>query len=155
MRPTTIAYLGVISGLAFGATEAIIYSISYAAGHASSRIGYGDYLLVQLLRLISLPFLHGIWTGIAAYFAGLSAINPTARRVVILAGLFGVAILHGVYNTFADGWLGFAVAMLSFGMFIGYVRDEAANVEAVSIKSVDRSHPLESVTDRESAVQVQ
>jgi RsiW-degrading membrane proteinase PrsW (M82 family) len=140
VRPTTIAYLGVISGLAFGATEAILYSISYASGHASSQIGYGDYLLVQLLRLVSLPFLHGIWTGIAAYFAGLSAINPTARRVVILAGLLGVAILHGAYNTFADGWMGFAIAMASFGMFIGYVRDEAATVEAVSFRLAEQSH---------------
>lgn len=143
VRPTTVAYLGVISGLAFGATEAILYSISYAAGHASSHIGYGDYLLVQLLRLVSLPFLHGIWTGIAAYFVGLSAINPSVRRVVILAGLLGVAILHGVYNTFADGWFGFGVAMLSLGMFIGYVRDEPASVEAVSVKLGEQSHALE------------
>lgn len=133
-RPTTIAYIGVISGLAFGATEAIMYSISYAAGHASEQIGYGDYLLVQLLRLVSLPFLHGIWTGISAYFVGLSAINPSARRVVILAGLLGVSLLHGSYNTFADGWFGFAIAMLSFGIFIGYIRDETASVEAVSVK---------------------
>jgi len=143
VRPTTVAYLGVISGLAFGSTEAILYSISYAAGHASSQIGYGDYLIVQLLRLVSLPFLHGIWTGIAAYFVGLSAINPSARRVVILAGLLVVTILHGVYNTFADGWFGFAVAMLSFGMFIGYVRDEATSVEAVSIKLGEQSHAME------------
>ena len=133
-RPTTVAFLGVISGLAFGATEAILYSASYAAGHASSQIGYGDYLLVQLLRLISLPFLHGIWTGISSYFAGLSAINPSARRVVILAGLLGVAGLHGVYNTFADGWFGFILAMLSLGIFIGYVRDESSSVDAVSRK---------------------
>ena len=30
-RPTTVAYLGVISGLAFGATEAILYSVSHTA----------------------------------------------------------------------------------------------------------------------------
>jgi len=138
-RPTTVAYLGVISGLSFGATEAVLYSISYAVGHASAQIGYGDYLLVQLLRLISLPFLHGILTGISAYFVGLSAINPSAKRVVILAGLFGVALLHGLYNTFADGWLGFTFAMLSLAIFIGYVRDEATTVEAVSSRHSEQS----------------
>ena len=131
VRPTTVAYHGVVSGLAFGATEAILYSFSYAAGNASAQLGYGDYLLVQLLRLISLPFLHGIWTGISAYFVGLSAINPAARRVVILAGLLGVALLHGVYNTFSDGWLGFILAMTSLAVFIGYVRDEEQGVGAV------------------------
>ncbi len=155
VRPTTIAYLGVISGLAFGATEAILYSISYAAGHASAQIGYGDYLLVQILRLVSLPFLHGIWTGISAYFAGLSAINPSARRVVILAGLLSVSVLHGLYNTFADGWLGFVFAMLSLGIFVGYVRGEAASVEAVSIKlhgSSDAIEPaVQPVSDSESS----
>ena len=135
VRPTTVAYLGVISGLAFGATEAIMYSISYAAGHSSLQMGYGDYLLVQLLRLVSLPFLHGIWTGISAYFAGLSAINPSARRVVILAGLLGVSLMHGLYNTFSDGWFGFLLAMLSLGVFIGYVRDEATGMEAVSMRA--------------------
>jgi len=132
VHPTTVAYLGVISGLAFGATEAILYSISYAAGHASAEIGYNDYMLVQILRLISLPFLQGIWTGTSAYFAGLSAINPSARRVGILAGFIGVSLLHGAYNTFADGWFGFLLAMLSLAIFVGYFRDEAYGVEAVT-----------------------
>ena len=131
-RPTTFAYLGVISGLAFGATEAIIYSFTYAAGHASSQIGYGDYLIIQLLRLVSLPFLHAIWAGTTAYFAGLAAINPSARRVVILAGLLAVALLHGTYNTFSDSWLGFVIAMVSFALFIGYVRDEKTGIRAVA-----------------------
>ena len=140
VRPTTVAYLGVISGLAFGATEAILYSISYAVGHASAQIGYGDYLLVQLLRLVSLPFLHGIWTGVSAYFAGLSVRNPSAKRVVILAGLLGVSLLHGLYNTFADGWLGFVFAMLSFAVFVGYVRDEAGSLEAVLVRTSEQSN---------------
>ena len=134
MRPTTVAYLGVISGLAFGATEAILYSMMYAEGHAASAFGYGDYLIIQLLRLISLPFLHAIWTGTSAYFAGLSAINDAARRVVILAGLSGVSILHGAYNTMSANWLGFVLAMLSLAIFVGYVRDEESGVKAMTQK---------------------
>lgn len=134
VRPTTVAYLGVISGLAFGATEAILYSMMYAEGHAASAFGYGDYLIIQLLRLISLPFLHAIWTGTSAYFAGLSAINDAARRVVILAGLSGVSILHGAYNTMSANWLGFVLAMLSLAIFVGYVRDEESGVKAMTQK---------------------
>jgi len=134
VRPTTVAFLGVISGLAFGATEAILYSFDYAEGHAASALGYGDYLIVQLLRLVSLPFLHGIWTGTSAYFAGLSAINPSARRVVILVGLIGVSLLHGLYNTFSNGWLGFFFALLSLALFVGYVRDEDSSVKAMTAR---------------------
>lgn len=144
VRPTTVAYLGVISGLAFGATEAILYSASYAVGHASAQLSYGDYLIVQLLRLVSLPFLHGIWTGISAYFAGLSAINPSARRAVIVVGLLGVSMLHGLYNTFSNGWLGLVLAMFSLAVFIGYVRDEAVTVEAVLHHTREQSHAPES-----------
>lgn len=118
--------------MAFGATEAIVYSIRYAAGHASLQIGYGDYLVVQLLRLVSLPFLHGIWTGISADFVGLAGINPSARRAIILAGLFVVSALQGLYNTFSDGWFGFVFAMLSLAIFIGYFRNESTAVRAVT-----------------------
>lgn len=131
-RPTTIAYLGVISGLAFGATEAISYSVIYALGNATAQIGYGDYLLYQLLRLVSLPFLHAIWTGTSGYFVGLSLVTKTSRRAMIVVGLAGVSILHGAYNSFADGWLGFVIAMLSLAIFIGYIRNEDEAVTAVS-----------------------
>ncbi len=132
-RPTTIAYLGVVSGLAFGATEAIMYCAMYRAGHESAQFGYGTYLIVQLLRMISLPFLHAIWTGISAYFVGLATRTVAARRVLILTGLLGVSLLHGLYNTFiSSGWLGFVIAMLSLGIFIGYVRDEGSALGAVA-----------------------
>jgi len=149
-RPTTVAYLGVISGLAFGATEAILYSFMYAAGHASSAIGYGDYLIVQLLRLISLPLLHAIWTGIAGYFVGLAARTAVASRVLILTGLLGVSILHGLYNTFADSWFGLLIAMLSLAVFIGYIRNEDTALGAVAQEDLvrgDKEDPPDSAVN--------
>jgi len=125
LAPTAIAYIGVISGLAFGAAEAIVYSIQYAAGHAAAAISYGDYLIVQVLRFVSLPLLHAIWSGILGYFVGFAVNSATTRRVALIIGLALVSVLHGLYNTFADGWLGFLVAVFSMLLFVGYVRAES------------------------------
>jgi len=97
----------------------------------------------QLLTILTSSTWKHAATGTSAYFVGLSAINPSARRVVILAGLLGVAPLHGLYNTFADGWFGFVLAMLSLAVFIGYVRDEATGVEAVSIRMGEQTNEPE------------
>ena len=133
LRPTTVAYIGIISGLAFGATEAIMYSVEYATGLQSAQIGLGDYLIVQILRLICLPFLHAIWTGISAYFVGLAFQTASINRAVILVGLCGVALLHGLYDTFANGWMGFFIAIASFAVFIGYIRDESSTINAMTL----------------------
>ncbi len=130
-HPRTVAYLGVISGLAFGATEAIVYSISYAYGHSTHRIGYGDYLIVQIIRFISLPLLHAIWAGITGYFVGLSIFSPVARRVLLAAALMLTSSLHGIYNTCGSGWFAFAMAIISLGLFVNYVRNDADSIEAL------------------------
>ncbi len=130
-RPATTAYIGVISGLAFGATEAIVYSFAYAAGHAASAMSYGDYLVVQVLRFVSLPLLHAIWSGILGYFIGLAMLAVNSRRAIIIAGIALVSVLHGTYNTFSNSWIGLLVAVFSLFIFIGYVRAESILTAAV------------------------
>jgi len=122
-QPVTLAFLGVISGLAFGATESIVYSVLYAMGNAAHTIGYGDYLMIQILRFVSLPLLHAVWTGIAGYFIGLSMLRPTYRRPFTVIGLCLVAVLHGAYDTFANNFIGLAIAFISLLVFVSYVRN--------------------------------
>lgn len=127
--PNTGAFLGCLSGLAFGSTEAVAYSVAYAAGHAMSALpSYGDYILVQILRFVSLPLLHGIWSGIAGYFIFLSRTTSGSRGSMPALGLILVACLHGAYDTFIGtaglGWVGAAIAMCSLILFVGYIRNE-------------------------------
>lgn len=123
-HPVTVAYLGAISGLAFGASEAIGYSFSYAFLQSTGAIGTGDYLIYQVLRFISLPLLHASFAGTTGYFVGLSLHNPKARRALLIVGLSIAATLHGLYNTFTPGWLGLGAAMLALATFVHYVRSD-------------------------------
>jgi len=124
MPMRTIVFLGIISGLAFGATEAILYSYGYVESLANAGVeaAAGSYIAVQILRFISLPFLHAVWCGITSYFFGLSTTSKKGSRVLPLVGLCTVALLHGSYNTFADSWIGFGITLLSMFIFVGYIR---------------------------------
>jgi RsiW-degrading membrane proteinase PrsW (M82 family) len=118
----TILFLGCISGFAFGVAEAAKYSISYALGLKAGNMGFGDYLTVQMLRLISLPLLHAIWCGIFSYFVALASVNRNVGKGLLLAGLVIAASLHGLYDTFSDSTIGVAVAVVSILIFIAYYR---------------------------------
>lgn len=125
---TSIVYLGIVSGLAFGATEAILYSYNYVELLTNSEVGAAGYMVHQILRFISLPFLHAIWCGISAYFLALAVASQKSSRMLPLIGICTVALLHGSYNTFAHSWIGFGVTILSMFIFVGYVRTGAMNV---------------------------
>jgi len=122
----TIVFLGCISGFAFGVAEASKYSISYALGLKTGHMAFGDYLTVQMLRLISLPLLHAIWCGIFSYFVALASVNRYVGKGLLLAGLVIAATLHGLYDTFSDSMIGVAVAVVSILIFIAYYRSGQA-----------------------------
>jgi RsiW-degrading membrane proteinase PrsW (M82 family) len=119
---STIVFLGCISGFAFGVAEAVNYSIDYALGLTQGDLGFGDYLLAQMTRLITLPLLHAVWAGISGYFVALASVNRHVGKGLLLAGLLITASLHGLYDTFSDSMIGVAVAVLSIVIFISYYR---------------------------------
>ena len=64
-RPLNYAYVGIVSGLAFGVIEGVLYSYQYAEGLRQGGPDLiGVYIVVQLLRLISLPLLHACWSAV-------------------------------------------------------------------------------------------
>lgn len=121
-RLTTPMYLGAVSGLAFGATEGLLYSVRYATAHNQFQFSYGSYLVIQVLRFVSLPLLHAVWCATFGYFIGLSASHRSGALGTLVIGLGLVAVLHGAFDTFADSWGGFAIACLSLALFVCYVR---------------------------------
>jgi len=118
----TIVFLGCVSGFAFGIAEATKYSISYALGLSYGRLGFGDYLILQLARLITLPLLHAVWAGIFAYFIALGSVNRHVQKGLLLAGLATTALLHGLHDAFSDSLIGVAIAVLSIVIFVAYYR---------------------------------
>lgn len=135
---STIVFLGCVSGFAFGVAEAANYSISYALGLTYGRLGFGDYLLAQMARLITLPLLHAVWAGTFAYFVSLASVNRHVGKGLLLAGLLITAALHGLYDTFSDSLIGVGVAVLSILIFVAYYRSGQtlqAKISALSVKS--------------------
>jgi hypothetical protein len=122
-RPVTHAHAGVVSGLGFGIAEAVSYSSLYKEGLTQEGPdGVAFFLLVQLLRLITLPLLHACFTGIFGHFLGLARRDRRHAAAYVLAGLGIPALLHGTYDTLAEGPLGILAAAATILAFIGYIR---------------------------------
>lgn len=121
-QPRESAFLGSMSGLAFGVSEAVSYSILYAYGRELRIFGDGQYIVLQFLRLITIPLLHALWSGIVGYFVGLASLVPTKCSALLVVGLTLAAILHGSYNTFSDDWRGLLICVVTLIIFVGYSR---------------------------------
>jgi RsiW-degrading membrane proteinase PrsW (M82 family) len=141
---STIVFLGCVSGFAFGIAEGTGYSISYALGLSLGRFGFGDYLIVQLLRLITLPLLHAVWAGVFAYFIALGSVNRHVEKGLVLAGLATTALLHGLYDTFSSSVVGVGIAVLSIVIFVAYYR--SGEVLQSRISALLQQMPVKSTT---------
>lgn len=120
----TITFLGCVSGFGFGVSEAVSYSIRYALNLSNGGMGFGDYLEAQIMRLITLPLLHAMFTGVSAYFIALGVQNRKLQKGLFIVGLGLAAILHGLYDAFSSSLAGFFVALATILIFISYIRDE-------------------------------
>jgi protease PrsW len=117
-----ITYLGCVSGFAFGVSEAVYFSLSYAQTVAYGHMPLGVYMVLQLCRLITLPLLHAVFSGIAGQFIALGVETPRRRRALVFAGIAIAAFLHGTYDLFGTIGLEFPIAVGSVMLFIAYVR---------------------------------
>ncbi|MDD7966797.1 PrsW family glutamic-type intramembrane protease [Actinomycetospora lemnae] len=119
--PRDTLFLGAVSGLAFGAAEAVKYAVEYMP----SDLGRGG-AMVLVWRFVAGPVVHAVWAGMAGYFVGLAAQYREPRSFLALAGL-GIAfpaLLHGLNN-----WdpvngtvLWVLVDALSALLFVAYAR---------------------------------
>ena len=110
LPPQVMLFYGLMSGLGFGIYEGVNYQMDRNFRYASSG---GEYYLLNLVRLTTLPFLHAMWTGIAGYFIGFAGLYPRRQRGLILVGIGLPAVLHGLYNTFNQSIIGLGIALLT------------------------------------------
>jgi protease PrsW len=125
-----IIFYGLMSGLGFGIYEGVSYQMGRNFSYSSSS---SEYYLLNIIRLTSLPFLHAIWTGIAAYFLSFSFLFPRRRKGLILLAIGIPTILHAFYDIFALDTLGILLAVLSvaiFGIFLKKAKDLESGLQA-------------------------
>jgi RsiW-degrading membrane proteinase PrsW (M82 family) len=118
LTPQTAVFYGMISGLGFGIYEGVLYQ-----RHVNSRLDPSWAYFMNIARLTSLPFFHSIWTGIAGYFIGFSALYPKKRYGLWILAVGLPALAHGVYDTFGWGWVGLGTVFLSVLMLTIYLKN--------------------------------
>src|SRR5438445_7980508 len=86
-------YMGPVSGLALGATEAVRYSPSYPQSLLSTVVW----------RLLTDSLFHACTAAIASYFM-VAGTNPKWRLQLIAFGVSLVAVIHGFNDRYSEGW---------------------------------------------------
>ena len=67
------------------------------------------------------PLQHSAWAGVVGWFIGVAAQRKENRWQIVAVGIFFMAILHGLYDTFSDGIIGIILAGTGFLIFMGYL----------------------------------
>ncbi|GEM44618.1 PrsW family intramembrane metalloprotease [Deinococcus cellulosilyticus] len=130
------AYYAGISGLAFGVAEAVSYLYLYRLMDIGQLVyggplNNGNTIILQMVRLITLPFLHCMFSSIAGYYVGLSLYSRERHRAWIVFGVGLAAIIHGLYDFFSTSYLGIIMAAVTILMFSGYVYSSRKITEQV------------------------
>jgi RsiW-degrading membrane proteinase PrsW (M82 family) len=120
LQPRMYMFVGAVSGLVFGACEAVSYSTFYA--QAGQYLQLTDLGPMTIWRLVTDGLFHACFTAIAAFFIGLAAWRRDRMFQLIAIGVATSAVLHGLYDRWSGGWSGLFFAVIAVGLFLGYVR---------------------------------
>ncbi|MBW4615012.1 MAG: PrsW family intramembrane metalloprotease [Desmonostoc vinosum HA7617-LM4] len=146
-EPLTGAFYGAMSGLGFAIAEGGSYSLLYALNLVRGRSDFGSYIVSNTIRFVSLPLFHAILAGIVGYFLGLAAINRSRKWSIMFIGVAIAAVLHGSYDTFSEGWIGFAIIAFTILLFVAYLRRSQQLVAEMQQAELGYQAPQPSTTD--------
>jgi protease PrsW len=116
LMPQTVVFYGMISGLGFGIYEGVDYQQT-----VNRQQGVDTAYFLNIARLTSLPFLHAVWTGIAAYFIAFAALVPAKKHGLWVVAIVTPAFLHAAYNICGWNILGLATGLLSVILLMTYL----------------------------------
>lgn len=127
MKPQTMVYYGLISGVAFGVYEGVQYQMGanfQVLSDTTLAQGYVISFLLNIARLTCLPFLHAVWCGIASYFSSFAYLYPRYRISLYVLATTVPAILHGLYDFFAgiSSLLTIPIILISVVLLMVYLR---------------------------------
>ncbi len=129
ITPADYLFLGAVSGLVFGASEAEHYltsGVGLAGGNATQDLAAA---LQYIWRFPTDPITHACWAGITGYFIGLAvyAQRNSGQRKWYAVGWVGLAIaatLHGLsdWGTLNGHWAWVAIDVVSALLFLTYAK---------------------------------
>ncbi len=117
LYPQTLVYYGLLSGVGFGVLEGVEYQTT-----VNAKLQYSEAFFMNIARLTSLPFLHAIWCGIAAYFLSFSYLYPKYRKGMVVLAISIPAILHGLYDVFGWSLVGLGICVFSVITLMYYLK---------------------------------
>ena len=124
--PRDYLFLGAVSGLVFGAAEAVHY-FTNVLGSLSGNVngpGLQDLTIQYIWRFLTDPIDHAMWAGITGYFIGLAITGPVRKYSVGFVGIAIAAVLHGLNDwnpiNAHPAWV--LITVISVLLFLGYAR---------------------------------
>lgn len=109
--PQTMVFYGVMCGIGFGVYEGVEYQME-----VNRQLDYNSSFFMNIARLTSLPFFHSMCSGLAGYFISFAVLKPRYRQFLYFMAIALPAVMHGLYDTFANSILslffGFGVVLL-------------------------------------------
>ena len=116
--PQTMVFYGLMSGIAFGVYEGVLYQMP-----VNAELAYDLSFFLNIARLTSLPFLHACWCGIAGYFLSFAYLYPKYRQSLYLLSISIPALIHGLYDSTAEwGVLSLVVVVLGLMLLTVYLK---------------------------------
>jgi RsiW-degrading membrane proteinase PrsW (M82 family) len=153
LTPKDYLFLGAVSGLAFGAAEAVQYINVYipgnsgeiataAANQGADPSSIGQYIAMTSIqsgswRFVTDPMSHAVWAGISGYFVGL-AFQHRRYSWLALVGLGLTSLLHGINDDVAGHWFWIVEIVVSVLLFMAYV--QAGGVIEQQLTEADEAH---------------
>lgn len=118
--PRMFMFIGALSGLTFGASEAVAYSALYE--QLGDFLSFSDVASVTVWRLLMDSVFHACFSATAAFFIGVAAWHKDKALLLIAIGIGMSSVLHGTYDRWSGNWFGACLAVVNILLFIGYVR---------------------------------
>jgi RsiW-degrading membrane proteinase PrsW (M82 family) len=116
LMPQTAVFYGMLSGLGFGVYEGVKYQ-----QEVNRALGVDTAWFLNIFRMTTLPFFHGILTGIAAYYIGFAKVFRHKRLSLWLLAIIVPALIHGLYNTLGPGLPGLGILFLGVLILMIYL----------------------------------
>ena len=124
--PRDYLFLGAVSGLVFGAAEAVHYFTNVLGSLSGNVNGLDlqDLTIQYIWRFLTDPIDHAMWAGITGYFIGLAITGQNRKYSVGLVGIAIAAVLHGLndWNPINGHPAWVLVTLISVLLFLGYAR---------------------------------